>query len=76
MLSRKKLDTKAVEALKKSIEQTIGSSPQTHLHLAQIYLRNERLNEAATEANQAWVDFRGRAPEAHNNFGLNRSKAR
>jgi len=66
----KKLDAKAIEALKKSIEQTIGPSPQTHLHLAQIYLRNDRLNEAATEANQAWVDFHGKCPEAHNLLGL------
>lgn len=66
----KKSDAKAVEALKKSIEQTIGPSPQSHLHLAQIYLRNDRLNEATTEANQAWVEFHSKAPEAHNILGL------
>ena len=41
----KKLDAKAVEAFKKSLEQTIGVAPQLHLHLAQIDLRNDRLNE-------------------------------
>jgi len=66
----KKLDTKAVEALKKSIEQNIGPYPEAHLHLAQIYLRNDRLDEAAQEANQAWVDYKGRCPEAHNILGL------
>jgi tetratricopeptide (TPR) repeat protein len=66
----KKLDGKAIEALKKSIEQTIGKSPDAHLHLAQLYLRNDRLEEAAAEANQAWVEFQGKAPEAHNILGL------
>ncbi len=66
----KKLDGKAIEALKKSIEQTIGRCPQTHIHLAQLYLRNNRLDEATAEANKAWMEFQGKAPEAHNILGL------
>lgn len=44
--------------------------PQAHIHLAQLYLRNDRLEDAEYEASKALVDFRGPAPEAHNIIGL------
>lgn len=66
----KNLDSKAIEALKKSIEQSIKAAPQAHLHLAQLYLRNNRLDEAEWEANKSITDFHGPAPESHNVIGL------
>ncbi len=66
----KNLDAKAIEALKKSVEQSIKRIPLTHLHLSQLYLRNNRLDEAEWEANKALIDFYGPAPEAHNQLGL------
>jgi tetratricopeptide (TPR) repeat protein len=49
----KKLDTKAIDAFNKHIEQTIKPEPEAHIYLAYIYLRNNRLNEAEKEANIA-----------------------
>ncbi len=66
----KNVDAKAIEALKKCIEQSIKSAPQAHLHLAQLYLRNDRLDEAEIEASKALLDFHGPGPQAHNIIGL------
>jgi len=66
----KNVDAKAIEALKKSVEQSIKPVPEAHIHLAQLYLRNNRLDEAEYEASKALIDFHGPAPEAHNIIGL------
>ena len=66
----KKLDAKAIEALKKSVEQSIKPCPQAHIHLAQLYLRNSRLSEAEFEGNKALIDYQGPGPDAHNILGL------
>lgn len=68
-------DTKAVEAFKKHLEQTVGPSWEAHIHLGHIYLRNNRLNEAEDEARCALADFQGQCPKAYNLYGLV-SKAR
>lgn len=67
----KKLDAKAIDALKRSIEQTIGAAADAHIHLAQLYLRNDRLQEAEFEASKAWADSKSLSvPEVHNLLGL------
>jgi tetratricopeptide (TPR) repeat protein len=66
----KNLDAKAIEAFKKCVEQSIKPAPKAHLHLAQLYMRNNRLDEAEYEANKALADYNGPGPEAHNIIGL------
>ncbi len=66
----KKLDAKAIEALKKCVEQTIKPMPEARIHLAELYLRNNRLGEAEFEANKALIDYQGPGPQAHNILGL------
>jgi tetratricopeptide (TPR) repeat protein len=71
----KKLDAKAIDALNKHSEQTIKPSPEAHVLLAQIYLRNDRLREAENEANIAMGQYPGgRAFKAHNVLGLIKAK--
>ena len=60
---------KAIEALKKDLEQAVGARPDTNLLLAEIYLRNNRLDEAEEECNQAFVGYQDRAYPAHNVYG-------
>lgn len=66
----KNQDAKAIEAFKKSVEQSIKPASHAHLHLAQLYLRNNRLGEADYEANKSLIDAQGKFPEAHNIMGL------
>jgi tetratricopeptide (TPR) repeat protein len=49
----KKQDLKAIEAAKKAIEQSTGAAFRTHILLAEIYLRNNRLDEAEQECSEA-----------------------
>lgn len=46
-------DIKAVEAAKKAIEQSTGAAFKTHILLAEIYLRNKRIEEAEAECSEA-----------------------
>ncbi len=66
----KNLDAKAIEALKKGVEQSIKPMPEAHIHLAELYLRNNRLDEADYEASKALTDYHGPGPQAHNIMGL------
>ncbi len=68
-------DTKAIEAFKKHLEQAVGPSWESHIHLGHIYLRNNRLNDAEDEARRALADYQGQCPKAYNLYGLV-SKAR
>lgn len=63
-------DTKAIEALKKYLEQAVSSTWEAHIHLGHIYLRNNRLNEAEDEARQALAAYAGQCPKAYNLYGL------
>ena len=46
-------DLKAIEAAKKAIEQSTGAAFKSHIVLAEIYLRNNRLDEADAECAEA-----------------------
>ncbi len=46
-------DLKAIEAGKKSVEQSTGGAFKTHILLAELYLRNKRLDEADAECSAA-----------------------
>src|SRR5258707_2482207 len=37
----RKQDAKAIEALNRNCQQAIGDVPESHLHLAELYLRND-----------------------------------
>jgi len=67
-------DAKAIEALKKCCEQSVGPAAEAHQHLAEIYLRNDRLKDAEQEAYAALSDNRGHGPKAHNVLGLIKDK--
>lgn len=62
-------DTKAIEAFKKHLEQTISASWEAHIHLGEIYLRNKRFVEAENEAREALAGFQGPCPQAYNLYG-------
>ncbi len=49
----KNQDLKAIEAAKKAVEQSTGAAFKTHILLAEIYLRNKRLDEAEAECSEA-----------------------
>jgi tetratricopeptide (TPR) repeat protein len=67
----KKLDSKAIDAFNKHVEQTIKPEPEAHIYLAYIYLRNNRLNEAEKEGNIALTQFGGgHGAKAQNVLGL------
>ncbi len=67
----KKLDAKAIEALKKSVEQSIAPAPEAHMRLGELYLRNDRLEEAQSETGKAWQDYhKMEVPNVHNLLGL------
>lgn len=46
-------DTKAIEALIKHLQQSVGFSPEANVHLGELYLRNGRLDEAEDQAKAA-----------------------
>lgn len=56
---KKKMDMKAIEAYKKSIEQTMGPCGETHAELGEVLIRNERYNEADRELAMALSDLEG-----------------
>ncbi|HEY9679446.1 MAG TPA: tetratricopeptide repeat protein [Drouetiella sp.] len=60
-------DPKAIEAIKKAIEQSTGEAFKSHILLARLYLRNKRYEEAELEANHAMgAPFRSKeCCEAH-----------
>lgn len=62
-------DTKAIEAFKKFLEQTVSSSWEAHIHLGEIYLRNKRFVEAEDQAREALAGFQGPCPQAYNLYG-------
>jgi tetratricopeptide (TPR) repeat protein len=66
----RKQDAKAIEAFKKNVEQAMGEVPESHLHLSELYLRNDRINEAEGEALTALTQFHGKGARAHNMLGL------
>lgn len=66
----KNQDAKAIDAFKKHLEQVTGPSPDAHVELAEIYMRNDRLNEAENELKDAIIEYRGPGPKAHNMYGL------
>lgn len=70
----KKQDAKAIEALKKHCEQAIGATPEGHLRLGQLYLRNNRLKEAEQEAITAADHYNGPGPKAKNLMGMIKEK--
>lgn len=63
-------DTKAIEAFKKAIEQSVNGNPDAHLHLGEVYLRNDRDGEAEEEAKNAIIEAGGPAYKAHNLYGM------
>lgn len=63
-------DTKAIEAFGKHLEQNVGPSWETHIHLGHIYLRMNRINDAEEEARRALADYAGQCPKAYNLYGL------
>lgn len=65
----KKMDSKAIDALKKHIEQCLGGSPEAHIALAEIYMRQDRDFEAENEIKTALTETQGPAPRAHNMYG-------
>ena len=71
---QKKQDGKAIDALNKHCEQAIGFTPEAHIYLAELYLRNDRLNEAEAEANLALTQYQGRGPKARNMLGKIKEK--
>lgn len=46
-------DAKAIDALGKHLQQSVGFSPEANVHLGEILLRNNRLNEAEDQAKAA-----------------------
>lgn len=65
----KKMDSKAIDALKKHIEQALAGSPEAHIALCEIYMRQNRDYEAENEIKTALVETQGPAPRAHNMYG-------
>ena len=63
-------DTKAIESFNKHVEQNMGSSPDAHYYLGEIYLRLGRLKEAEEEAKKAQVEYVfSKGEKAHNLHG-------
>lgn len=56
-------DTKAIEACKKYIEQDTGNVAQGHMLLSELYMRNNRLDEAEEEAKEALNTTNDRTPD-------------
>lgn len=71
----KKLDSKAIDAFNKHVEQTIKPTPDAHVYLANLYLRNNRLREAENEAGVAIGQYpAGHAAKGYNVLGLIKAK--
>src|SRR5262249_48614291 len=62
-------DIKAIEALKKHIEQTQHAAPNGHVDLGEVYMRNDRDAEAEEQFDLALADALGPCPRAHNALG-------
>jgi tetratricopeptide (TPR) repeat protein len=62
-------DTKAIQAFKTHIEQTVGPTPEAHVELGEIYLRNNRDSEAQSEFTTALGEYQGPGYRAHNAMG-------
>lgn len=60
-------DLKAIEAFKKHLTQSIGYSPDANCHLGEIFLRNNRLDEAEEQAKAAVYGDRAKG---YNLWGL------
>ena len=60
---------KAVEALKKVAEQSLGQNPESHLLLGEVYLRLGRDKDAEKECYEAITETQGRAYKAYNMLG-------
>lgn len=58
-------DVKAMEALKKAVEQSLGGNDEAHILLAECYLRNDKLDEAEQECYTAMAETLGRSYKAH-----------
>jgi tetratricopeptide (TPR) repeat protein len=65
----KKEDAKAIDAFNKHCAQSVKLTPEAHVHLGNIYLRNDRLNEADQEGKLALTHYSGPASKAHNLLG-------
>ena len=59
-------DAKALEAFKKCVSQSMKKSPQAHVYMAEILMRNDKDEDANNEAKNALADAEGPCPEAHN----------
>ena len=62
-------DTKAIESLKKCIEQSLGGVPEAHILLGECYLRNDRTKEAEDECLNAITETLGQNYAAYNLLG-------
>jgi tetratricopeptide (TPR) repeat protein len=64
-------DTKGIEALKKCLQQSLKLEPEAHFTLAQLYLRNNQLDYAGTEAGLSLSQSRakGERAKAYNLMG-------
>ncbi len=65
-----KNDNKAIEAYKKCIEQSLEPVPDAKVELGKLYLKQNRLNESMTIANEALCDYAGHGYRAQNLLGL------
>ncbi len=63
-------DGKAIEAFKKSVEQTLGGSPDTHLLMGETLLRDGSVEAAEQECYKSISETEGFAYKAHNLMGL------
>jgi tetratricopeptide (TPR) repeat protein len=62
-------DPKAIDALKKAAEQTMGGNALAHLLIAEIHFRNGNDDDCIRELNLSISQTTGIAPEAHNLMG-------
>ncbi len=62
-------DAKAIDAFNKHLEQNIRPSPDAHYYLGEVLLRNNRLDEAETQAGLAQANYFGKGEKAHNLHG-------
>jgi tetratricopeptide (TPR) repeat protein len=66
----KKEDGKAIEALRKSVDQNLDNATDAYCLLAEVYMRNDRLADADDAAKQAVVHSAGQDARARNVMGL------
>jgi Tfp pilus assembly protein PilF len=62
-------DTKALEAFKKHVEQSMKETPDAHYYMGEIYLRNNQLKEAEDECEKATMEYGYGGYKAHNLHG-------